>query len=178
MGMSCRRGGKGKMAETNKQSALLPLRRSLLDAGIHAVFSNGCLYVDGGHVESMGSDEEPYFKVFWDGNTSDYEYAVTVNGAFQIIQRKHAFANWSEEEIGEKTDPEHYRRFDAMECWDEMETVFGIKKTMTFCLLNVWKYRYRAADKGGYLDLSKSDVYMKKYSELQERLQKKANRYE
>lgn len=49
---------------------------------------------------------------------------------------------------------------------DEMVAVFGINMTMEYCLMNVWKYRYRAYNKNGIEDLQKSDWYMKKYLEL------------
>jgi hypothetical protein len=62
--------------------------------------------------------------------------------------------------------PKHYGREGAMECIDEMLLVFGTEPTMYFCLLNSWKYRYRAADKGGEEDLKKSDWYLAKYAEL------------
>ena len=62
--------------------------------------------------------------------------------------------------------PSHYNREDAMECIDEMVLVFGKEAVKNFCLCNIWKYRYRAADKNGEIDLEKSDWYMKKYQEL------------
>lgn len=62
--------------------------------------------------------------------------------------------------------PDHYNREDAMECIDEMMLIFGKEATMHFCLLNAWKYRYRAAGKNGEEDLRKSDWYIKKYKEL------------
>ena len=62
--------------------------------------------------------------------------------------------------------PKHYMRDGAMECIDEMLLVFGRSDVMTFCLLNAWKYRYRAADKNGAEDLAKSDWYLRKYKEL------------
>lgn len=65
--------------------------------------------------------------------------------------------------------PNHYNRLGAMECLDEMEWVFGTSSVMTFCLMNCWKYRYRAADKGGEEDLAKSDFYMNKYVELKKK---------
>ncbi len=69
------------------------------------------------------------------------------------------------QEAGTAVDhPKHYNR--GMECIDEMIAVFGIEAVRNFCLLNVWKYRYRAASKGGEEDLKKSDWYMKKYIEL------------
>ena len=72
--------------------------------------------------------------------------------------------------IKEKEDvvnhPKHYCRDGGMESIDEMITVFGVEAVKNFCLCNVWKYRYRAADKNGEEDLKKSDWYMKKYKEL------------
>jgi hypothetical protein len=62
--------------------------------------------------------------------------------------------------------PKHYGREGAMECIDEMVLVFGVEATMNFCLLNAWKYRYRAGAKGGDEDLKKSDWYLAKYAEL------------
>lgn len=66
--------------------------------------------------------------------------------------------------------PKHYGRDGAMECIDEMMLVFGPIATMNFCLLNAWKYRYRAADKNGAEDLAKSDWYMNKYREIKEEM--------
>ena len=62
--------------------------------------------------------------------------------------------------------PKHYNRENSMECIDEMELIFGVEATMHFCLLNDWKYRYRAGDKNGQEDIKKSDWYIKKYKEL------------
>lgn len=62
--------------------------------------------------------------------------------------------------------PKHYNRENSMECIDEMVLVFGKEVVANFCLCNVWKYRYRAADKNGAEDLAKSDWYMKKYKKL------------
>lgn len=62
--------------------------------------------------------------------------------------------------------PKHYCREGGMECLEEMELVFGANAVRTFCLLNAWKYRYRAADKNGEEDLKKSDWYMRKYWEM------------
>lgn len=62
--------------------------------------------------------------------------------------------------------PKHYCREGGMESIEEMEVVFGREAVKHFCLLNVWKYRYRATDKNGEQDLAKSDWYMRKYLEL------------
>lgn len=70
--------------------------------------------------------------------------------------------------------PLHYNRQDAIECIDEMELIYGTEALMHFCLLSVHKYRYRAGLKdNGYVDLEKSDWYMKKYKELKEKMDKK-----
>ena len=77
------------------------------------------------------------------------------------------FTTIAEENIPEMIDhPKHYGRDGAMECIEEMILVFGVEATMNFCLLNAWKYRYRAADKGGNEDLKKSDWYMNLYRDL------------
>ena len=65
--------------------------------------------------------------------------------------------------------PDHYTREGALECIDEMLLIFGEEAVMNFCLLNSWKYRYRAADKNGEEDLKKSDWYLAKYKELKEK---------
>lgn len=62
--------------------------------------------------------------------------------------------------------PKHYCREGGIESIEEMVLVFGREAVMHFCLCNVWKYRYRAADKNGEEDLKKSDWYMRKYREL------------
>ena len=71
-----------------------------------------------------------------------------------------------------KTDmvnhPPHYEREGAIECIDEMILVFGKDQVSSFCLLNAWKYRYRAGEKNGLEDIKKSDWYMNKYKELKE----------
>jgi hypothetical protein len=62
--------------------------------------------------------------------------------------------------------PPHYCREGGMECLDEMKLIFGEQALKHFCLLNAWKYRYRASSKNGEEDLKKSDFYLNKYKEL------------
>lgn len=64
--------------------------------------------------------------------------------------------------------PKHYEREGAMECIDEMILMFGVEHVKSFCVLNAWKYRYRAAAKNGEEDIKKSDWYIRKYKELME----------
>jgi len=53
------------------------------------------------------------------------------------------------------------------ECIDEMLSLFGIDAVMTFCKLNVYKYRFRANQKNGQEDIEKAEWYMTKLKELQ-----------
>lgn len=58
--------------------------------------------------------------------------------------------------------PPHYKTH-QMECIDEMMTVFGEKAVFYYCIINAWKYRYRAGSKGSAEeDLKKSDWYIAK----------------
>ena len=68
--------------------------------------------------------------------------------------------------------PPHYTRAGAMECIDEMILIFGEEAVANHCLCNAWKYRYRAYEKNGFEDISKSDWYMKKYKELKDKIDK------
>lgn len=61
--------------------------------------------------------------------------------------------------------PKHYVN-SGMECIDEMVLLYGEECVMDFCKCNMHKYRKRALDKGGRLDLEKSDWYLNKYKEL------------
>lgn len=78
----------------------------------------------------------------------------------------YGFKEISKDEVDMVNHPHHYNRDGAMECIDEMITVFGKDIVACFCLCNTWKYRYRASNKGHEEDLAKSDYYMDKYKEL------------
>lgn len=78
------------------------------------------------------------------------------------------YSGWTPKDHDAVTHPTHYNREGAMECIDEMQLVFGREAVMHFCLLNAWKYRYRAADKNGAEDLKKSDWYLSEYKRLAE----------
>lgn len=62
--------------------------------------------------------------------------------------------------------PDHYNS-GKHECFDEMLALFGVDAVMAFCRCNVYKYRYRAADKNGAEDLRKADWYMDRLIELE-----------
>lgn len=62
--------------------------------------------------------------------------------------------------------PPHYKSH-KMECIDEMILAFGEKAVFHYCIINAWKYRYRAGSKGAAEeDLKKSDWYMAKADEI------------
>lgn len=54
--------------------------------------------------------------------------------------------------------PSHYQG--KHECIDEMIALFGAEAVKHFCMCNVYKYRYRAANKNGQEDLDKANNYM------------------
>lgn len=98
---------------------------------------------------------------------SEAEFYKLDERCFELIPPEETEKNM-EAEV--KTDnvnaPAHYNREGAMQSIDEMVAVFGKEVVAHFCLCNVWKYRYRAADKNGAEDIAKSDWYMRKYMEL------------
>lgn len=61
--------------------------------------------------------------------------------------------------------PAHYQG--KHECIDEMIAMFGVESVKHFCMCNVYKYRFRAAQKNGQEDLDKADWYMDKLMELE-----------
>ena len=64
------------------------------------------------------------------------------------------------------SSPSHYCREGAMECIDEMILLFGKEVVKSFCLCNIWKYRYRSTAKNGEEDIKKSDEYIRIYERL------------
>lgn len=71
-------------------------------------------------------------------------------------------------EFNNVSKPIHYNREGAEECIDEMVAIFGAEIVKAYCICNMWKYRYRAADKNGEEDMKKSDIYFKFYKALKE----------
>lgn len=91
---------------------------------------------------------------------------ITMTATLVVAVRTGGDDMEKEHEHDSVNHPAHYERENAIECIDEMVEVFGSVAVMHFCLCNVWKYRYRSADKNGKEDISKSDWYMRKYREL------------
>ena len=57
--------------------------------------------------------------------------------------------------------PDYYKNRE-FECIDEMLIIFGKEAVINFCMLNVWKYRYRAGNKeSAEEDMKKADEYMR-----------------
>lgn len=55
--------------------------------------------------------------------------------------------------------PNHYKAADH-DCLDEMVVLFGREAAITFCKLNVYKYRFRASEKNGAQDIKKAEHYI------------------
>ena len=67
--------------------------------------------------------------------------------------------------------PPHYNRDGALEMIKELEIIFGKEKVIDFCIMNAWKYRYRAGFKSVSHkdeDMKKSDWYINKAKTLME----------
>lgn len=60
--------------------------------------------------------------------------------------------------------PSHYNQFDV-EVIDMMERIWGTDAVISFCMLNAFKYKMRAGNKGGHddliKDLEKAEWYIK-----------------
>ena len=65
--------------------------------------------------------------------------------------------------------PAHYQG--KHECIDEMVALFGVEDVKAFCRCNVYKYRYRAIQKGGQEDIDKADWYTRKLRRVWNRAQ-------
>lgn len=70
--------------------------------------------------------------------------------------------------FGTKSDsvdhPAHYQG--KNECIDVMIAMFGKEAVKHFCMLNAYKYRFRAASKNGEEDIAKAEWYESKLIEL------------
>lgn len=68
--------------------------------------------------------------------------------------------------------PSHYTYF-YLESIDLMETKYGTRAVMVFCMLNSEKYIFRAPHKRKYTeDMKKAEWYTKKYKELYNKVEK------
>lgn len=61
--------------------------------------------------------------------------------------------------------PEHYNQ-GGIECIDAMISAFGKEAVAHFCIVNAFKYVWRASDKNGIEDIDKAIWYLNKYKEL------------
>lgn len=70
--------------------------------------------------------------------------------------------------MSEINHPSHYNIPGKKECIVEMREKYGDLMTAIFCLMNAYKYNYRAGEKVGELvtdDLSKMQWYIKYYED-------------
>lgn len=61
--------------------------------------------------------------------------------------------------------PEHYNS-EYYECIDVMLDVYGRDAIMKFCIVNAFKYIWRAEKKNGIEDVRKAIWYLNKYIEI------------
>lgn len=62
--------------------------------------------------------------------------------------------------------PEHYNIPRRKECIEEMIEKYGQEVVLSFCLLNRYKYHYRADRKNGKEDICKAAWYENRYIAL------------
>lgn len=62
--------------------------------------------------------------------------------------------------------PSHYNQ-GKFECIEVMAETFGKRSTEDFCLLNAFKYIWRAGEKNGIEDIKKASWYLDKFLELE-----------
>ena len=112
-------------------------------------------------------EEDDYCKFNVDNSDCEIHYGMADEEVNKTVDVEEDLVN----------HPTHYTN-SGMECIDEMIMIFGEEAVMNFCLCNCWKYRKRALDKGGRIDLEKSDWYVAKYKELKDIVEKrKCDRY-
>lgn len=71
------------------------------------------------------------------------------------------------EQMDEAVDhPSHYNQ-GKFECIEVMLETFGKEATENFCLLNAFKYIWRAGEKNGIEDIKKASWYLDKFLELE-----------
>lgn len=71
--------------------------------------------------------------------------------------------------------PDHYKS-GKYECIDVMSEIYGVDKTLDFCLLNAFKYLWRSTSKENFRqDLAKAKWYIDKCLELTNPLNNETN---
>ena len=103
--------------------------------------------------------------------------SITIKGNEEELEKiidyvKHMYDKKTEQADSNEdvvNHPSHYEH--GIECIDEMVLLYGKEEAMSFCKLNMHKYRKRAFDKGGKVDLDKSDWYMKEYTYLNSKME-------
>jgi len=63
--------------------------------------------------------------------------------------------------------PAHYNQ-GGIECFDAIVSAYGIKAAQSFCMINAFKYLWRAEHKNQVEDINKAIWYLEKYKQLEE----------
>lgn len=113
-----------------------------------------------GYCETVNSCEECVIRELCSSVGGDFAKEGEIREAAYMLIKGRGLSN------GNNVDhPAHYQG--KHECIDEMIALFGVEAVKHFCMCNVYKYRFRAANKNGQEDLDKADWYMDKLMELE-----------
>ena len=114
------------------------------------------------HCDAFNTDEE--LAIFIDVLDKDYSYYLMnlkdSDNANEVIYDKE-----TPSESNAVDHPSHYNQ-GGIECIDAMVSAFGADAVRKFCLINAFKYIWRASDKNGDEDIDKAIWYLNKYGEL------------
>lgn len=75
-----------------------------------------------------------------------------------------------ESEVYDKVNNPYHYASGKIECIDAMESAYGLKAVIYFCMCNAFKYQWRFNKKNKKEDILKCQWYQNKMLELQERL--------
>lgn len=104
-------------------------------------------------IKALHKDYE-YLQAFKNPVNVDYVAEKLTEGINKFIKEKNAVEH-----------PEHYNQ-GGIECIDAMISAFGKEAVAHFCIVNAFKYVWRASDKNGIEDIDKAIWYLNKYKEL------------
>lgn len=110
-------------------------------------------------------DVDNFFRVH-EVNVPSVNYLIAAVISLRDLMKLREADNNSDCDDDMVNRPPHYN-VHAMECFDEMLTIFGPRDVFAYCVMNAWKYRYRADAKGNpEQDNAKTDWYIAKAKEL------------
>lgn len=114
----------------------------------------------------MGVETDCLYCAFYDSPDNEYPCNGCVNGvAYPENEGKPLLWTAKGEATNAVNHPSHYNQ-GGIECIDAMIAAYGKEATGVFCVLNAFKYLWRAEHKNGKEDIEKAIWYLKKRLEL------------